>query len=809
MWGHHTRQPVIIRLLAGLNCLLAVTAALPAEAQQPSALGPTACVSCVILHVPAVTVSNLDLESGALRGLIVVTDGGAAESGSTLDRLVAAGVVPGLLLSPTDPAPPLDVLRRAAVLVVRAHAGDESAVFALRSLAAAARDVRPDVRVLQEGPIAEAVRAYVDGSVEPEESFDSVTLDQLVALSRVGEGRRLIAVEAVDWRVIAAFAAMRPLSSEVVGSATLTADEVVARHQAQRARQDRLVHRTIATGSTTLLFNVPGFVAPVTITAGTVIYRRPGLTEIEQIDIRVNGAAIAGGDAASPPKLPLIEAERVSTPPLVIALGDAYRYTLDGRERIDGRDVYVIGFAPRERMPESARGRAWIDATSFALRRLESVQDRLRGPIVSSEQHDRFARFYAGDNEIWLPVQTNVFQTYEGAGHRTPVHRTISTPQYEINPESFEARLEAAHASSHLMLRETPEGLRYLLRGSRGADGGPRRVAPRAGERIRAAVAGVLVDPNISVPLPFAGFSYVDLNLFNTGAQLNAFVGGTYGQLSWSLPSIGRSNWQAHGRAFVIAARYNDRAFRGGIEQYHENITQRPLHISAGLARPVFDQTRVRLDYELDYTNFGRADTTAARFVVPADTVVHGLMSVLETERGPWSFRAWWNPAIRQNWRAWGESSESVEASRTFTRYGTLVARTLALGRVVAARVEGAWMAGRDLDRFSRYTFDAFENRLHGYPTASLRYDHGAVVRTVTSWSARGWRVDAFGDAAFVRDPGFDHEVKGYPGVGAAVEMAGPLRTLWSVEWGYGFRARRDDGGLGTQAVRITVFRVF
>jgi hypothetical protein len=354
------------------------------------------------------------------------------------------------------------------------------------------------------------------------------------------------------------------------------------------------------------------------------------------------------------------------------------------------------------------------------------------------------------------------------------------------------------------------------LRPSRGADGGGRRVAPRAGERIRAAVAGVLVDPNISIPLPFAGFSYVDLNLFNTGAQLNAFIGGTYGQLSWSVPSVGHTRWQAHGRAFVIAARYNDRAFRGGVEQYRENITQRPLHLSAGVAHSVFGQARVRFDYELDYTNFDRADTTAATFVVPADAVVHGFMSVLEMERGPWSFRGWWNPAIRQNWEPWGESpstslraSQSVEASRTFTRYGTLVARTLALNRVVAARLEAAWMAGRDLDRFSRYSFDAFENRLHGYPTASVRYDHGAVVRTVTSWTGRGWRVDGFGDAAFVRDPGFDDDVRAYPGVGAAVEVAGPLRTLWSVEWGYGFRARRDDGGYGTQAVRVTAFRVF
>jgi hypothetical protein len=118
-------------------------------------------------------------------------------------------------------------------------------------------------------------------------------------------------------------------------------------------------------------------------------------------------------------------------------------------------------------------------------------------------------------------------------------------------------------------------------------------------------------------------------------------------------------------------------------------------------------------------------------------------------------------------------------------------------------------MGGRDLDRFSRYGFDAFENPLHGYPTASVRYDRGAVARTATTWTWRGVRVDAFGDAALVHDPGWASPTRAYPGVGAGVESGGPFRTLLSVEWAYGFRAPRTDGGRGTQTARITVYRGF
>ncbi len=187
---------------------------------------------------------------------------------------------------------------------------------------------------------------------------------------------------------------------------------------------------------------------------------------------------------------------------------------------------------------------------------------------------------------------------------------------------------------------------------------------------------------------------------------------------------------------------------------------------------------------------------------------MHGLATALEAESGPWTARAWWTPAARQHWFPWGLDG-AERSPGTFHRFGMVVARTLALGRTVGSRVEVAWMDGVNLDRFSRYSFDAFENRLRGYPTASIRYDRGVVGRTATSWSARGWRVDAFGDMALVRDPGVGSALRGYPGIGVALEAGGPFQTLWSVEWGYGFRARREDGGTGTQAVRVMGYRGF
>ena len=53
----------------------------------------------------------------------------------------------------------------------------------------------------------------------------------------------------------------------VSASRVLTVEEVLARHQAWRARQEAFVQTVVSSGSTVLTFDVPGFAGPVTITA--------------------------------------------------------------------------------------------------------------------------------------------------------------------------------------------------------------------------------------------------------------------------------------------------------------------------------------------------------------------------------------------------------------------------------------------------------------------------------------------------------------------------------------------------------------
>jgi hypothetical protein len=608
----------------------------------------------------------------------------------------------------------------------------------------------------------------------------------------------------------------------VTAPAELTADEIVGRHQAQAAQQAAGIATMISTGSLTLTFEAPGFVAPLTITSRTTIFTCHARTDLQQQGIRVNGVAFTANGGV--PRLPIIEPERAAAPPLAITLNNLYQYRLAGRETIDGHPCYVIAFAPRDRRASLYEGRAWIAVDSFAMIRVSAVQTGLRGPITASEQTDEFRDNGEG---MWLLARTDVRQTYEGASVRTPIHRLMILERHLVNAPDFDARRAAAYASNDVMLRDTAEGFRYLTRGDGGRSGArnaqdgrigtePRVVAGRA-DRVRTIAFGVIVDPNISHPLPFAGVSYVDFNLFGTGTQFNGFFGGAFGQLAFSAPSVAGSRWQLAGRAFGIATAYNDRAFEQGRELYAQDIRQRPAQVSVWALRPLSPRVSLRLQYDWDYTKFAPSDVTDPLFVVPANQVAHGVRVGLDMQHAGWQISMWGSAAHRVGWTRWGyagsnspDHDSEPRAIERFQRYGASALRSVALTPRLVTRVETAWMAGHDLDRFSRYSFGTFDNRLHGYPSALVRYDRGGVLRTALAWSvAQAIRLDGFADTAQVHDPGFGRRSRNFTGFGTAVEVPAPFGTLLAVEWGYGLQGIDPDGHRGTQVLRISGYKVF
>jgi len=849
-----TKRPLYAAAQAAAS-LAALLTVLPASAQTDAAPQSGICAQCLSIAIDPSASASLP---AALDGLEVFVRVTADRENAGLPALIDVeqrNGRPSLLMTGIPPSLSDDVIGHARRIVVTAPSPppgqtDDAFAFSLKtSLTALRAALRPTTTLgmladtaVWRSLLSRDLASYVDFVVLSDSmALDSTGIEVWRQTSNAATVNAALAATAVPgashviWSLPGDPAAAGSLTAElvraiatppsndpqqspaadrfaqqvqVVGSRSLTVEEIIARHQAIVARQSSVVQSVIASGTLTLSFEAPGFPAPITVSSGVALYTSDGVTEIEQRDLRINGIAFQG---SSIPRLPIIEPERVASPPLAIALTDVYRYRLDGRETVGSTLCYVVSFEPDSaRGDKSAtlfRGKAWIAADSFGMLKVSATQTALRGPIVASEQVDGFREVRPG---IWLLAHSDVRQMYEGAAHRTPIHRVLAIDRHDVNVDDFSARRQHAYHTASVMLRDTPDGYRYLKKGTATETASP-SIAGRA-DRVRTIAAGVIVDPNISTPLPFAGFSYVDFNLLGTGSQMNAFFGGTYGQLAFSVPSIARTRWQLGGQAFAIASSYNDRSFEHGRERYDQNIRQRPAHLSLWALRPLTSRVSFRAGYELDYTHLAASDLTGADFVVPTDQVVHGARFSLDVHRGGWNTSVWWNPARRSGWRPWGhaESADYDPSQAQFQRYGISVARAHVINPRAVAHVEAAWMSGDDLDRFSRYSFGTFENRLRGYPSALIRYDRGAVVRTAVAYGiSRLIRVDGFFDSAAVHDPGFGSGLRNYTGVGGALEVPVLFGTLLAVEWGYGFRGVNPSGTLGTQVLRVSGYKVF
>lgn len=790
--------------LAGL--LVAIAPAGRVAAQT----GP--CAGCIAIVFDAGGQPAMPASFGGVDVLVRLTSDSDTPVLAILEAIRARGGRPGVLLRIDGADAPLDQL-----------------AFDVKTRVTALRAAMPrDVTIGLEGSpdrlkalLSREAGSYADVVVSPERPEGAARWWQLAGVLTEVSVRHALTdgAERSVWRLPgdatdaaqAVSAVLRALGEEVDVRAPrpLRIEEIIARHQAVAARQRAAVRTQISTGTMTLTFEAPAFPAPLTITADTVIYKAAARTDIEQRAVKVNGLDVGTGV----PRLPLLEPERVASPPLAIELSDAYRYSLHGTETIAGTPCYVVGFEPVRAGESLFRGRAWISIDDFGLVKVSAVQTNLRGPIVMSEQTDEFSRSSRG---LWLLGRSRVNQVYEGAAHRTPIERVVSIARHELDPADFEERRRAAYASRNIMLRDTPQGYRYLAGPSSGSSESAsepvEREVVKPAERVRTIVAGTIVDPNISTPLPFAGVSYVDFDLFGTGTQFNGFYGGAFGQLAFSVPSINGTRWQVAGRAFGIVSAYNDRSFDDGRERYEENVRQRPAHVSVWLVRPLSARLSIRGGYELDYTHYDRADTTDTGFTVPSAQLAHALRLSLDFHQAGWNASAWWSPAVRSGWQPWGWAGGADYDSRheDFQRYGLSLGRSAVLTPRLVGHVDASWMSGHDLDRFSRFAFGAFDNRLRGYPSALIRYDRGAVVRNAVAWSAgRRLRLDGFADVAFVEDPGYGKEFRPFAGIGAAAETPAPFGTLIAGEWGYGVQGRNADGRRGTHVFRVTLYKVF
>ena len=504
------------------------------------------------------------------------------------------------------------------------------------------------------------------------------------------------------------------------------------------------------------------------------------------------------------PEIPLIQPEKAAALPLEIHFSKQYRYRLRGTEKVGDRDAWVVDFAPAGPAGEGAKlyqGTVWVDRQIYARLRTRAVQIGLEGEVISNEETLHYSPIDAqGSPAAWssqsfvLPLRLVAQQILSVVNTATVVERETQLTNVLINGPAFEDDRKEVAQSDVTMVRDTAQGLRYLVKEG---DGGERVVKEGFDTSKLFALGGVFYDDALDYPLPLAGINYFSFDFKGTGKQLNAFFAGALLVADVAEPRLFGSKFDAGADIFALAIPVTDTVYRGDREANEEDVDLRTGNVGLKLGHPLGNFVKLGMEYSALVFNYGKAEDTADGFVVPSDNILHAIDLSATFSRAGYRLFATGSYNRRSEWDFWGlpGNPEWSEDKQDFLRYEFRASKNWYLPRFQKASVEVDYASGRDLDRFSKYQFGFFGGtRVHGYQSNRVR-----ATEVVAGHASYGFevgqmlRLEAVADAAWAtdEDTGLDRELLG--GVGLQGSFMGPWQTLVNLDLGVPV-AGPDDG---------------
>ena len=601
----------------------------------------------------------------------------------------------------------------------------------------------------------------------------------------------------------------------VAGERRMPVEEILRRLQAFEDGQSRRLRHYQAINRTTLRFQAASGVQAIEATFEGELFARQG----QPFDwawqrFFLNGVAWRG---KSIPEIPLVQPEKAAAMPLEILLSKEYRYELAGTDRVGGRDCWVVDFEPVAAVAAGRtlyRGRVWVDREIYARVRTRAVQLGLEGEVLSNEETLEYAPIDVhGQPAPWsadsflLPLRTVGQQVLSVVNTATVVEKEVELTQVVVNGPEFDRRREAALASDATMVRDTTEGLRYLVKSEAG--GGEREVKQGFDTNKLFGLAGVFYDDSLDYPLPLAGVNYFDLEFGGAKRQLNAFFGGVLGIVNYADPRFLGSRVDLGVDVFGLAIKTSDQLYRDEVEQPGEEVRELPARVTLNLGFPLGNFWKASTEYRLAWTAYDRADDTADDFVLPQDNLTQSLGLGLQFARSGYRLNltgAWHS---RSKWEFWGlpGNSEFDPAAEDYLTWEASASKNWYLSSFRKIGFEIDYAGGQDLDRFSKYQFGFFGgNRVHGYQIGKVRAEEAWAAHLTYGFEIGSLlRLDAVGDAAWATDEvsGLDHEL--LAGVGLQGTFMGPWETLISID--VGTPVAGPDDGVSVYLVFLKLFK--
>lgn len=624
-------------------------------------------------------------------------------------------------------------------------------------------------------------------------------------------------------------------------SRELSAEEIIARNREVQQVQDDRLERWMARGRIDFHFKLAQGGSNIDVSIGSnYFWERDGDVEWEQTDYYVNGNLVRWKKI---PQLPLIQPEKVITLPLDLTLDRTYRYRKVGRAKVRGREAYILAFEPDQEQAARSlyRGRVWIDAETFVRVKTSVVQTRLSGEVLANEEIDLFLPHPGPDGELyWMLTEATGQQIWKAAGRNFIVQREVTFESFEINPDvaDFEARREAAYASSNRMLRDTDEGFRYL----EPDESGKRVLADPKTSQLFAA-AGAFQEASGDDIQPLAGVNYFDYDLFGKGLQFNGFFGGVVGFATLSDPDLFGTPLDLTIDAALFGIRTGDEVFLGADELLEEEIERRNQRLALRLGIPIGKFSKLSWIGGMGYREFSDGgDGRDARelynldnpsqslaFVLPDDHVEVFARLEAEFNRRGYNLSLYGQSSSRKSWDTWGlfdtTSDQFVEfdpatelyvdgaapaVEDRYALWGGSFFKEWFLPKFQKVRGEINYLDGADLDRFSNYEFNIFgDDRLFGFAGSGVRFDQGVIGRAGYSFNLlEVIRFDVALEQAQVENSLTDGVRRSFTGVGLSANLVGPWQTVINLNYGYALNSDIPDLE-GESEFLLLVFKLF
>ena len=288
----------------------------------------------------------------------------------------------------------------------------------------------------------------------------------------------------------------------------------------------------------------------------------------------------------------------------------------------------MVDFAPAGRGEGGKlyQGSVWVDRQLYARLRTRAVQTGLEGEVISNEETMEYTPIDAmGQPAPWsaesfiLPLRLVAQQILSVVNATTVVERETLLTDVRINGPDFEERARSAE-SDLTMVRDTEQGLRYLVKDESPASGWSRRASTPASSSCPAASS--MTTPSTSRS-PWAA-STTSPSTSGGRAAAQRLLRRRPADRQLAEPRLFGSKFDFGGDLFALAFPFADTVLPNDDEMQEEEVEKRPASFGLKLGRPLGNFI-TRLEYDALSPHYGDTDDTADTFVLPGDNLTHSV----------------------------------------------------------------------------------------------------------------------------------------------------------------------------------------